>query len=77
MIVRIKIVDDNAAALDGTRPRKYNSQIESNDKNNKKHHGPFRVLFSKPSQVRVNLPRRSHNAATRPFKTRSLAAVLR
>jgi hypothetical protein len=63
--------------LDGTRPWKYNSQIESNDKNNKKHHGPFRVLFSKPSQVRVNLPRRSHNAATRPFKTRSLAAVLR
>ena len=55
VIVRIKIVDDNAATLDGTRPRKYNSQIESNDEDNKKHHGPFRVLFSKPSQVRVNL----------------------
>jgi hypothetical protein len=56
VIVRIKIVDDNAASLDGVRPREYNSQIESNDEDNKKHHSPFRVLFFKPSQVRVNLP---------------------
>jgi hypothetical protein len=41
--------------LDGTRPREHNSQIKSNDEDNKKHHAPFRVLFSKPSQVRVNL----------------------
>jgi hypothetical protein len=76
VIVRIKIIDDNAAPLDGVRPWKYNSQIESNDEDNKKHHGPFRVLFSKPSQVRVNLPHRSHNAATRPLKAHSLTAVL-